>query len=93
MTLPPHQHWYNASTAKLGPSIFGGFLNDLVRAGYARCWWARTLAAESVSPEAEAHRAAATADLQRRSLLPSLIADATSADHAGAAVSLQGFLL
>lgn len=59
-------------------------------AGYGRCWWARTLAAESASPEAKAHRAAVTASLQRRCLLPSLIASATSADHAAAAASLPG---
>jgi hypothetical protein len=57
-------------------------------AGYGRCWWACTLAAESAAPEAKAHRAAVTASLQWRCLLPSLIASATSADHAAAAASL-----
>ncbi|KAK9902038.1 hypothetical protein WJX75_002093 [Coccomyxa subellipsoidea] len=60
--------------------------------GYGRCWWACTLAAESAAPEAKAHRAAVTASLQWRCLLPSLIASATSADHAAAAASLPSIV-
>lgn len=59
-------------------------------AGYGRCWWARTLAAESTAPEAALHRAAAMASLRRRCLLPSKLAAALSQDHAAAAASLQG---
>ena len=59
-------------------------------AGYGRCWWAASLAAERPSPEAQQHRADSTRSLHLRSILPTLLEAALSLKHGSAAATLEG---
>ena len=61
-----------------------------MHAGYGRCWWAISLAAESPSSEAQQYRAGCAGSLELRRLLPTLLEAALSPEHASAAATLEG---
>ena len=62
----------------------------MAHAGYGRCWWARPLAAEGPSQEAQQHRADCAHSLELRAMLPTLLGAALSPEHGSAAATLEG---